>query len=133
MADKQFTAHFNSREFNCRDGAVVQERDYEGLEYLCRTFLEPIRAKFGVVRINSGYRTANYNAKIGGASKSFHIYDIHTNDQAADITCQNGTPRDWHRAAAWIRTNKRNGRGGLGLYSRFIHIDIRESRADWRG
>ena len=83
--------------------------------------------------MNSGYRSASYNAKIGGASKSFHIYDQHSNDQAADITCSKGGPSDWHRTAAWIRTNKRNGRGGLGLYDRFVHIDLREYRADWRG
>src|SRR4029077_9375 len=125
--------HFVIEEFDCRDGTQCQERDHIGLEYLCRTYLEPLRAKFGIVHVNSGYRSKAYNAKIGGASKSFHIYDEHSNDQAADITCLNGTPRQWHATANFIRANKRSGRGGLGLYPRFVHIDLRETTANWRG
>jgi len=129
----RLSPHFVIEEFDCRDGTKCEERDHIGLEYLCRTYLEPLRAKFGIVHVNSGYRTASYNAKIGGASKSFHIYDIHSNDQAADITCQNGTPRQWHATAAFIRNQKRGGRGGLGLYPRFVHIDLREYSANWKG
>ena len=130
---KQLSPHFNSREFDCRDGSVVKPRDYDGLEYLCRTFLEPLRKRYGRVRVNSGYRTASYNRKIGGASRSYHIYDIHSNDQAADITCERGSPRDWHRTLNWIRSEKRNGKGGLGLYSGFVHVDIRDYKSDWKG
>jgi uncharacterized protein YcbK (DUF882 family) len=32
-----------------------------------------------------------------------------------------------------IRATKRNGRGGLGLYPTFVHVDIRDEKADWRG
>jgi uncharacterized protein YcbK (DUF882 family) len=109
-------------------------RDYDGLEYLCRTYLEPLRSKYGRVHVNSGFRTRSYNASIGGASNSFHIYTAHDgNDQAADITCAKGGPRDWHRTLNWIRNNKRNGKGGLGLYGRFVHVDIRDYKADWTG
>ena len=70
MPGQQLTKHFHSREFDCRDGTQVPERDYHGLTYLCRTYLEPLRKKYGPVHINSGYRTAAYNRKIGGASPS---------------------------------------------------------------
>lgn len=129
----RLSPHFVIEEFDCRDGTKCREADHVGLEYLCRTYLEPLRKKFGPVHINSGYRSKAYNAKIGGAAKSFHIYDEHSNDQACDITCQKGTPRQWHSTAAWIRTNKRSGRGGLGLYDRFVHIDLREQTANWKG
>jgi uncharacterized protein YcbK (DUF882 family) len=129
----RLSPHFVIEEFDCKDGTQCRDVDHVGLEYLCRTYLEPLRSKYGVVHVNSGYRSASYNAKIGGASKSFHIYDQHSNDQAADITCQNGTPREWHSTAAWIRQHKRNGRGGLGLCNRFVHIDLREYAANWRG
>jgi len=33
----------------------------------------------------------------------------------------------------WIRKNKRSGKGGLGLYPTFVHVDIRDYPADWRG
>lgn len=130
----RLSPNFTVEEFDCRDGTKVMKRDYNGLEYLCRTFLEPLRKKYGACHVNSGFRTASYNAKIGGASRSEHVYTIHDgNDQAADVTFRTGGPRDWHRTANWIRNRKRNGRGGLGLYSTFVHIDIRDVRADWRG
>lgn len=130
----KLSPHFNIEEFDCHDGTKVSPREYNGLEYLCRTHLEPLRKKFGPVHINSGFRTASYNRKVGGASNSFHIYTIHDgNDQAADVTCQNGGPHDWWATLNWIRNNKRNGRGGLGLYSSFCHVDIRDYKADWRG
>lgn len=131
---KQLTAHFNSREFDCRDGTAVPVRDYNGLTYLCKTYLEPLRAKYGPVHINSGYRTAAYNRKVGGAPGSYHIYDVHDGgDEAADITCAKGSPREWHATLNWIRQHRRNGKGGLGLYSSFVHVDLRDYPSDWRG
>jgi uncharacterized protein YcbK (DUF882 family) len=130
----RLSKHFVVEEFDCHDGTKVSKRDYNGLEYLCRTFLEPLRAKYGSVHVNSGFRTASYNRKIGGASQSMHIYTIHDgNDQAADITCRKGGPRDWHRTLSAIRARERGGKGGLGLYGSFVHVDIRDYCADWRG
>jgi len=131
---KRLSKHFTVEEFDCHDGTKVGKRDYNGLEYLCKVYLEPLRKKYGRVTVNSGYRTTAYNRKIGGASNSFHIYTAHDgNDQAADITCAKGGPRDWHRTLNTIRARKRKGKGGLGLYARFVHVDIRDYKADWRG
>ena len=130
----QLSKHFHSREFNCHDGTPVPARDYNGLRYLCRTFLEPLRAKYGNVTILSGYRTRSHNRKVGGASRSFHVYTIHDgNDHAVDVKCRRGKPSDWHRTLAAIRRTKRRGRGGLGLYRTFVHVDTRDTKADWRG
>jgi uncharacterized protein YcbK (DUF882 family) len=131
---KRLSTHFVVEEFDCKDGTKVMARDYNGLSLLCKTYLEPLRAKFGVVRVHSGYRTASYNRKIGGATKSYHIYTIHDgNDQAADISCARGTPAQWHAALNWLRKTKMGGRGGLGLYSNFCHVDLRDYKSDWRG
>jgi uncharacterized protein YcbK (DUF882 family) len=130
----RLSEHFTVEEFDCHNGAKVQKRDYNGLEYLCKQFLEPLRKKFGPVKINSGYRTRAYNASIGGASNSFHVYTEHDgNDQAADVRCAKGNSNQWHALLAGIRRTKRNNKGGLGLYSSFVHIDIRDYKADWRG
>jgi uncharacterized protein YcbK (DUF882 family) len=132
----RLSKHFVVEEFDCHDGTKVQKRDYNGLEYLCKEYLERMRAKYGPVTILSGYRTISYNRKVGGATNSFHIYTIHDgNDQAADIKCARGGPRDWHRTLNTIRQNQRHGKGGLGLYPRlgFCHIDIRDYKADWVG
>jgi uncharacterized protein YcbK (DUF882 family) len=123
-------------EFDCHDGTKVMKRDYNGLEYHCKTFLEPLRAKYGTVTVLSGFRTKTYNAKIGGAPNSFHIYTIHDgNDQAADVKCRHGGPIEWHAFLNAIRARERNGKGGLGLYPGlgFVHVDIRDYQADWRG
>jgi hypothetical protein len=42
----RLSKHFVVEEFDCHDGSKVQKRDYDGLEYLCRKFLEPLRTKF---------------------------------------------------------------------------------------
>jgi uncharacterized protein YcbK (DUF882 family) len=130
----QLSKNFHSREFNCKDGTPCPRRDYNGLEYLCKTFLEPLRREFGRVTIHSGYRTRAHNARVGGEPNSFHIYTMHDgNDQAADITCERGRPSDWHRKLARIRARRRDGKGGLGLYRTFVHVDIRDFPANWRG
>jgi hypothetical protein len=130
----RLSKHFVVEEFDCHSGERCGEREHNGLEYLCRKFLEPLRARFGPVHVNSGFRTVSYNRGVGGASNSFHIYTAHDgNDQASDVTCQRGTPKQWHAFLANIRATKRNGRGGLGLYPTFVHVDIRDEKADWRG
>jgi uncharacterized protein YcbK (DUF882 family) len=130
----RLSKHFTVEEFDCKDGTKVSPREYNGLEYLCKVYLEPLRKKFGPVTIDSGFRTRAWNEKVGGASNSYHRYGIHDgNDQAADVRCANGSPREWWATLNWIRNNKRNGRGGLGLYSTFVHCDIRDYKADWRG
>lgn len=130
----RLSEHFVIEEFDCHDGTQCGSREHNGLEYLCKTFLEPLRDKYGSVHINSGFRTRSYNASVGGASGSFHIYTDHDgDDQAADISCDRGTPSQWHSTLNWIRQNKRNGNGGLGLYSTFVHVDLRDYPSDWRG
>jgi uncharacterized protein YcbK (DUF882 family) len=130
----RLSKHFVVEEFDCHDGTRVSSRDHNGLEYLARKYLEPLRAKFGAVHVHSGYRTVAYNRSIGGASNSFHIYTAHDgNDQAADVSCDRGTPSQWHALLNGVRNSQRDGRGGLGLYSTFVHVDIRDYKADWRG
>jgi uncharacterized protein YcbK (DUF882 family) len=130
----RLSPHFVVEEFDCHDGTKVSPRDYNGLAYLCKTYLEPLREKFGAVTVHSGFRTVVYNRSVGGAPRSFHIYTQGDgNDQAADVSCVKGGPRDWHRFLNTVRASKRNGKGGLGLYSTFVHADIRDYKADWQG
>ena len=55
-------------------------------------FLEPIRAKFGPCLVLSGYRHTLYNAAIGGARQSQHIYEDGFESVAADIRFGKGSP-----------------------------------------
>jgi uncharacterized protein YcbK (DUF882 family) len=132
----RLSEHFTVEEFDCKDGTRVSPRDYAGLEAWCRQYGEPLRRKYGRVTILSGFRTERHNANVGGASQSYHVYTEHDgNDQAADIRCARGSARDWHRTCVWLRNHRRNGKGGLGLYvnANFVHADLRDYRADWRG
>lgn len=131
----RLSAHFVIEEFDCHDGTKVSPREYHGLEYLCRQFLEPMRAKFGSCSVHSGFRTPSYNRRIGGEANSYHIYTAHDgNDQAADVSFARGNPQQWWNVANDIRKQRR-GNGGLGLYPTkgFVHIDIRDYPANWRG
>lgn len=63
---------------------------------LATTILEPIRAKFGPIKINSAFRGASVNAKVGGSKTSQHL-----KGEAADIVAPSVTVEELHR---WIVT-----------------------------
>lgn len=124
------TDHFSLDEFRCRDGTPVPSSAVPALKRLCETQLEPLRAKFGrPVRITSGYRTRSYNASIGGASMSFHIYDERPGAPAVDHWVEgvsNATVQNYY-------DNKDNPPDGMGYYGGFTHIDERGYRSRWYG
>ena len=135
---KKLSVHFTTQEFDCHDGTDVPAASHRALEELCDHMLEPLRAKYGACKVLSGYRHRAYNAKIGGARFSQHIYDDGPGSVAADVRFARGTPRQWARSARWRfrfkRVWRRNRRGGVGLYvnSGFVHVDS-GPRRDWSG
>lgn len=132
----QLTPHFRLVEFNCHDGTPVPQSARPHLVHLCDVALEPLRAKFGPVRIHSGYRHRIYNARIGGARSSFHIYDLrHGQYPAADVEPARGSVRDWHAFVDRLQDGLKPPHGGLGYYPRggFIHVDLRPYLARWDG
>lgn len=64
----------------------------DSIKLLCERVLEPVRAQFGPVFINSGYRSPELNKAIGGADTSQHCLG-----KAADIetTAANGDLAKW--------------------------------------
>lgn len=138
MTRLRLSENFTIEEFDTHDGTKVPEKAIPALKELCRYVLEPMRKKYGPVKVLSGYRNAAYNAKIGGARFSQHIYDQNPDSVAADITFTRGTVAQWARGARWrfatkARWRKRR-RGGVGRYlaSGFIHVDS-GPRRDWEG
>lgn len=120
------TKNFSVAEFDCNDGTPVPKEAYEALEIWCKTIGEPLRERFGSVHVNSGFRHASYNARIGGEPNSIHIYNYPGRNGravAVDLTCASGTPADWFNFTA--------GRAdGRGKYSTFHHADNR-NRIGW--
>jgi putative chitinase len=65
----------------------------ENMRYCCEKILEPVRAKFGPVSINSSYRAPLVNKAVGGSKTSQHV-----NGQAIDFEVKgvsNKVVADW--------------------------------------
>ena len=87
LSDIQLSEHFRLSEFTRSAVALRYDidntpdiEDIEALQCLCIHVLEPLRKKFGVLKITSGYRSPMLNAKVKGARNSQHM-----KGQAADL------------------------------------------------
>lgn len=115
---KMLSKNFRVKEFACKDGSdliLIDDKLVDALQKIRDFFGNPIT-------INSAYRNATYNKKIGGVSNSQH-----TKGTASDIVVKNVNPVDVANYAEYLLGDK----GGIGLYSNFVHIDTREKRARW--
>ena len=85
------TAHFSLWEM-CASGTAIRlgienvpdEAVIKRLQQLCEHVLEPLRQRFGVIRITSGYRCDKLNRAVGGVKNSQHRLG-----EAADIHVSN--------------------------------------------
>lgn len=84
--------------------------------------------------INSGYRTAEYNKSIGGAMKSYHLYDVYGSDGrfAVDMRMELYHPREIYRTTRGLMRCGRIEQGGLTLYPTFVHYDNRGYYTSWK-
>jgi len=83
----RLSEHFALREFVRSATAITLKIDnnppdeaVERLRQLCQHLLEPLRMRFGVLRVTSGYRSRELNRAVGGAKNSQHL-----RGEAADI------------------------------------------------
>ena len=111
--------NFTVKEFACKDGS-----DTVLIDSALVDLLQKIRDHFGKpITINSAYRNATYNKKIGGVSNSQHVYGT-----AADIVVQGVKPEEVAKYAEYLMPKT----GGIGLYSSFTHVDVRSNRSRWK-
>jgi uncharacterized protein YcbK (DUF882 family) len=128
--------HFSRREFDTHDGTRVPAESIPALRHFCVEVLEPLRARFGVCTVTSGYRHPTYNARIGGARRSVHMYGHGGGiaGVAADVHFALGGTTSWAAAAEGLLGKHYPPGGGLGIYpGQWIHIDTRSYRARWVG
>jgi hypothetical protein len=95
--------HFSWEELTRTGSADLQavnraeaEKVRAALTALATTILEPIRAKFGPLKVNSAFRGPSVNARVGGSKNSQHL-----KGEAADIVAPSVTVEELHR---WIVT-----------------------------
>lgn len=69
----------------------------ESAKALFENVVQPIREKFGITRINSGYRGPELNKAVGGSTRSQHC-----KGEAVDLECDKA---DNLEVAHWIRDN----------------------------
>jgi uncharacterized protein YcbK (DUF882 family) len=110
----QVSPHFKAKEFQSKDKSKYLLIASELIETL-----ETIREHFNApITINSGYRTPNWNAKVGGAPNSYHCKGM-----AADIVVKGHGSQEVAKYADSIMKQ-----GGVIRYTNFTHIDVREER-----
>lgn len=118
------TKNFNWTEICSDDLNTVPNQYKQNLKKLANDILQPARDLLGkAINITSGYRSAEHNRAVGGASNSQHIYG-----NAVDIYVSNMSGLELFD---FFVKNFGKKLGGIGLYynenskESFIHIDIR--------
>jgi hypothetical protein len=81
------------------------------------------------ITLSSVYRSLAYNQAIGGAGDSQH-----THFRAIDFVVVGSPvgPVQWANALRDLRSSGLF-RGGIGVYSTFVHVDTRGTNVDWVG
>lgn len=102
--------HFSRHEFDCHDGSRSDPSP------VLIAALERVRALAGgrPLRIVSGYRSPTWNRKVGGATRSQHLYN-----RAADL----------ERGKVTVDQAIAAGFTGIGYKGSWaVHVDVRPSR-----
>lgn len=115
----KISTNFRVREFKCNDGS---DPVFVGDELL--EVLQDLRNVSGdEVYITSAYRTITYNARVGGAKQSQHLYGI-----AADIKSKVWTAKQVFE----YLDSKYFDKYGIGYYKGgYVHIDTRKEKVRW--
>lgn len=114
MPRKQLTKNFSYDELKCKCGC---ERALFDQDFL--TMLQDIRDRYGKpLTISSGYRCKSHNKTVGGAPRSLHM-----RGKAADIVW----PKGGRERKILLCCAIAAGAKGLGISSKFLHIDNRTS------
>ena len=118
--NKKLSANFRVKEFACTDGSDPIFIDTDLVKVL-----QKIRNHFGkAVTITSAYRTPTKSKAVGGQAYSQHLYG-----RAADIKVKGVAPKKVAAYAEKILPKS----GGIGVYNTFVHVDVRSSKARWKG
>lgn len=110
-----------STDFDCRCVYKDCQTTLIDLDLICG--LEVLSDILGKPRVTSGFRCAAYNKNVGGLPDSQHLLG-----KASDLVSGWVSPNEIAIAAQRIPVF---ADGGLGLYSSFVHLDVRGHKARW--
>jgi uncharacterized protein YcbK (DUF882 family) len=120
------TKNFSREEFECNDGSEMPTDVQLNVAELA-VQLEIVRSHFNApIKINSAYRSLEYNRSIGSNDSSQHVLG-----KAADIVVKGYTPDEVADAIEFLIATGMIKEGGVGRYNTFTHYDIRGTRARW--
>ena len=126
---EHLTQNFSLSEFQSRDGAEMPASVYKNVLKLAAN-LETIRGAAGCsLHINSGYRSPEHNAAVGGAHNSQHL-----SGNAADIVPTGGVSvQELHDIIKALMDIGHVEAGGLKAYYKngFVHYDRRGEYTTW--
>lgn len=129
------SAHFGLSEFDCHDGTgYPPEWIAERLVPLCRV-LERLRDELHApITILSGYRTLAHNEALrdaDGSGSGVAKDSQHVQGRAADIVAKGIAPAQVHATVLRLyAAGQLPDLGGVGLYQRWVHVDVRPRPAD---
>lgn len=122
----QLTKNFKKEEFDSKDGAEMPKDVLENIKMLSK-YVQLIRNEIGVqLVINSGYRSPQHNAKVGGVKNSYHVQG-----KASDLSSSKITPKELYDAILKLIADGKIYNGGVGLYNTFVHYDIGGKGRRW--
>ena len=121
----KLTTNFSLNEFNKRNYNVPTDvlRNLLELAKNLQVLRDVVKKP---IKITSGYRPAELNSKVGGATKSRHI-----TGEAADFKIEGYTPKQVAAIIEKLIAEGKMKQGGLGTYSTWTHFDVRGTKARW--
>lgn len=119
----QLSPHFSDKEL----GVIgCEQRLIDNAQFLCMNILEPIRDHFKTsVNVHDGYRDPGHNARVGGKTASFHLFD--GGHAAADIDVSGHSYRevfDWLRLTSKLPFDKIILESNAAGIPAAIHIQV---------
>jgi len=109
----QLSENFSLHEFQCRHCGQVK------LDSRLVQKLQALRDEVGVpLVITSGFRCLEHNQAVGGADGSQHLFG-----RAADVVIPEGMSGE-----KFADIGRKVGFTGIGVYSSFVHMDVRPGR-----
>jgi uncharacterized protein YcbK (DUF882 family) len=113
----KLTNNFTLSEFN-KHNFPISDTVFQNIFNLAKN-LQVLRDEVKKpIKITSGYRSPEHNAKVGGVKSSRHI-----TGEAADFKIAGMTPKEVAAVIEKLIAAGKMEEGGLGIYKTWIHYD----------